>query len=360
VTTHLETLLGELPEHPERAAALASRFGRDQLERQARLLGLMPVLVHYLPGIFALPHPEELAARFRAVQHLRATLSLSRLLADAGIRAIVLKGSALASRLYPEPWIRGYQSDVDLLVHPRDFDGATRLLEKSGWRIAIEFTGKRLDFGHDRSLIGPGRVLLELHFTPSWHFQARFDADALFDRARAQELEGEQVLVLDPADQLVHLCVHAGAHGFEGLKWLFDVKLAALRDAPPWERFIDFARRARVAAASGTALAEAKRRVQAPVPGWVLESLRPGLPRRALGRLGRKIPRTFARTRSFVFDLVLADRLSKAWVLRLVAPPVKRVSRALRWVASVVWRHSESDRSGAPRPQSAPSTRTPP
>ena len=79
---------------------------------------------------------------------------LGRVLGDAGIAYMPMKGAVLCS-LYPEPWMRT-RCDIDLLVPNDAFDRAVELLVKEGYAV----DGERNY--HDISLFCDG-VHLELH-----------------------------------------------------------------------------------------------------------------------------------------------------------------------------------------------------
>ena len=77
--------------------------------------------------------------RERTMRHgLAQIVALKRatgLLAAADIPCLVLKGLPLGQRLYGHPLARSAQ-DIDLLVAPRTFQAAERVLLESGWRRA--------------------------------------------------------------------------------------------------------------------------------------------------------------------------------------------------------------------------------
>src|SRR5688500_12796804 len=70
----------------------------------------------------------------------RAAIAALAALESAGVDALLLKGPALARRLYAEGETRGY-SDVDLLVPRRDLDSAAESLKTLGYVRAEEVLG---------------------------------------------------------------------------------------------------------------------------------------------------------------------------------------------------------------------------
>ncbi|MFN7135640.1 MAG: nucleotidyltransferase family protein, partial [Myxococcales bacterium] len=155
---------------------------------------------------------------------------------------------------------------------------------------------------------------------------------------------GAPLRVLAPADELVHLCVHAAAHWFEGVKWLFDLKLLLATRQIAWPEVVEEARRARVAAAVGLTLRMAAERVNAQVPPDVLDALGPApLRRLACARLLQLKP----SVRAYLFEVLFSDGVSARWAVRLAAVPLERAARAAglgEQLARVWRRRPEADR----------------
>jgi hypothetical protein len=76
---------------------------------------------------------------------------------------------------------------------------------------------------------------------------ARLTADDLLARARPGTLAGQAVRLLDPADELLFVAVHAAKHGLRELKWLLDLRAVAdAADEPTWRAAVVRAREAAV------------------------------------------------------------------------------------------------------------------
>ena len=95
------------------------------------------------PGLMSEEMPEALrgqwqqalsAQKLRFVRYLLHQEAVLHLFAQAGIPCAVLKGTVSAS-YYPEPACRA-MGDIDLLVRPRDWESAVRLLKENGFREA--------------------------------------------------------------------------------------------------------------------------------------------------------------------------------------------------------------------------------
>jgi hypothetical protein len=160
----------------------------------------------------------------RAQRELTAAL---RALRAAGITPALLKGTHLASIVYPEPLLRP-MGDFDLLIRAAELTAAEQAL------CAIGYTSLRTESMeeacasqlHPPPLIRKGRYPIELHWTlanPS--DGVAVDLDGLWSRAQPATVYGEPALVLAPEDALLHVCLHAAIlHLFDhGLRPLLDV-----------------------------------------------------------------------------------------------------------------------------------------
>jgi hypothetical protein len=320
----LEQVLAHLPEDPAGAARAASHAGPG-ISRAARAFALGPLFAHYLPAQFPATQGQRATARFEASRLAQATVEITRALEAVGVEALTLKGAALAAALYPEAHLRP-SIDVDLLVRPRDLARACRAVEALGYRVWKGVPDLPGLFSHHHQYSAPGKVALELHHSPSEWFVAAFDVEQVFARARRVELDGRVVRIPGPVDELVHLCVHAASHRFQGVKWLFDLKLLLQQRSVSWPDVVALARRAQVAAAVGMTLAEARARVHAPVPDSALRALGPGRWRAAGIRAIATLKPSVAE---YLFDLGLVDRPSSTWLMRAAIPPARRAARAL-------------------------------
>lgn len=95
-------------------------------------------------------------AMYRYVQQSAALDEISGAFNEEGIPFLPLKGSVLRNH-YPEPWMRTC-GDMDILIHPSDFERAREtLVEQCG--LKFESANKK-----DAQFYGPSGVHLELHF----------------------------------------------------------------------------------------------------------------------------------------------------------------------------------------------------
>lgn len=159
---------------------------------------------------------------------LAALGRVDRALAEAKVNGVVLKGALLARRYFALPATRT-STDIDLLVAPGSLAHAEVALAAAGYAPIV---GPREDWfranHHHVHLQSADGLPLELHFHAYRGFGRILPAAPLL--ARRLPVAGfEAIGVLSEADELVYLAVHAAAHRFERLGWLYDCKLVVER-----------------------------------------------------------------------------------------------------------------------------------
>jgi len=195
-------------------------------------------------------------------------------LATVGVVPVVLKGTALARRLYPEPFQRA-TTDVDLLVAREEVEVASRALEGLGLQRAAERPGHDEEHSHHREFHGKAG-LVELHFRALVGYGQALEAAPLLAHAEETELEGRRVRFLRAEEELVYLALHASNHLLQRLSWLFDLKLLMLaRPGLRWVRVVEVARTTAFSHLAWYALETAQRLLGAPVPEEALAELAP-------------------------------------------------------------------------------------
>jgi hypothetical protein len=151
-------------------------------------------------------------------------------LAAEGIPAVLLKGSALAERLYDASEVRPHE-DVDLLVRSADAQAAGDILRKLGFAYAADD-----DYAQDWIRAADG-VTVDVHVTflgigvspgAVW--------EVLWPHTTRVELGGGQLTVLDDPALALHVALHAAQHGPKGGKALEDLRRATARiDLTGWQ-----------------------------------------------------------------------------------------------------------------------------
>jgi hypothetical protein len=153
-------------------------------------------------------------------------------LAAAGVRALVLKGAALAYTVYSAPHLRP-RGDLDLLIARRDLESADRTLAAAGWLRTVEHDSAVITTQRHYVLGGTPRFAehLDLH----WKIAVpRIFGDAIgFDELASRAVPitplSPDAWTLSPADSLFLACLHRVAHHQDAadLLWLWDIHLLA-------------------------------------------------------------------------------------------------------------------------------------
>lgn len=208
-----------------------------------------------------------------------------RTMAEHRIPVMLLKGGALAHRLYPDMAERP-MGDLDVLVRPNDAERAWELAQTTGWCRRRDVPDARHYIGHQH--LAPleddqgAQTGLEIH-TELFTRQAPFalPAAALWQRAEHALLFGEAVHVPDTADLLVHACLHfAWSHEMSFGVWrtLNDVRVLVDRAGVDWDALVVRARQARGATCCYWTLRLARDVAGAAIPAAPLAALAPRLP----------------------------------------------------------------------------------
>lgn len=177
----------------------------------------------------------ELKQRFQihTQRNLFLTFKLSeiiRLLTDAGIPSLPFKGPVLAQVAYENLSLRQY-CDLDILVQPKHFDAATKILLENKYQTLTEanwLKRKALFFSNEKdiSLISEDKqVHIELHWKLSGtHFSMPVEMSELWDRFERINLGQTPVNSLSFNDLFVYLCLHGARHEWERLAWICDLR----------------------------------------------------------------------------------------------------------------------------------------
>ena len=193
----------------------------------ARLLDRW-VRVHGVEGLVASCSVEPARRAALALQFdvaRRQLDAIGRAFAAGDVASVVLKGIPLAVRLYADPMMRP-SVDFDLLVSPDRIGAAEAALARLGYETE---SGRRGAFFRERHfhvhVTAPGRVPVELHRLAYAGFGRELTAADLFEGRRPSPAGGEALFVPSPERELVYLAVHAAAHRFSRIGWLYDIKL---------------------------------------------------------------------------------------------------------------------------------------
>lgn len=184
------------------------------------------------------------AATLAGLQMHRELQRLQRILADAGIPVVPLKGPALADRLYGDSALR-VSADLDLLIPLEKLDAASALLKKEGWHPDFDpkrmasLTDTRVRWNHGTFTHNQRGWIVEVHWQLFITWLGR----------RSMPLTANDWLNADRSDNeelLLYLCLHGTKHWWRQLKWVVDIdRCVRLAHGLDWERL------SRVAGARG-------------------------------------------------------------------------------------------------------------
>lgn len=241
-----------------------STIGDDDWTRlldAARHHGVTPLLARWLATRPAadVPRPirDTLRERYdanalRNIAFTHQLIDLLELLASHSIGAMPIKGPALAISAYGDLALREF-GDLDVVVHPADFDRARELLHREGYRplAKLSSSGERALRSSDHHLPlvhAESGVMVELHWSLDNSRRGRvLDGEWVWANARTVSLLGRELPSLSWSALLVYLCVHAAKHGLTRLAWIRDV--AGVLAAAPAGELADATRIASAAAA---------------------------------------------------------------------------------------------------------------
>lgn len=236
-----------------------------------RVLGLLRSAV----DSGALPVTDAQRTRARSAHRLtllrvlsleRHLVSITSLLAEAGVETRVLKGSAYAHLDYPDPALRSF-IDLDLLFRPEDLARAVSVLAGAGLtRILAEpRPGFDRRFDKGTTMRGPD-FEIDVHRTfvlGPWGF--RIDLDALWADADTFTIGDHTMKALTAPHRFLHACYHAALGDWP-------LRLGSLRDVAELHPVdepgvMELARSWGVQAVVAAAVADSTRLLGLPVTG---------------------------------------------------------------------------------------------
>ncbi|MDV7141326.1 nucleotidyltransferase family protein [Tropicimonas sp. TH_r6] len=186
--------------------------------------------------------------------HDRETLFCAlHALANRGIAAVLLKGTALAYSCYGSPAERP-RGDSDILVSEADWDAAKDALLDLGYHRDSEQGSNRILQEEFSIVTGAGTshcVDLHRNLLPAFALSDIFSTQDLLAEAQPLPALGQHAFRLSFSDALLHACIHRAKHfttpyfidgqadfTADRLIWFYDMHLLADRlSDPDWARF---------------------------------------------------------------------------------------------------------------------------
>lgn len=198
----------------------------------------------------------------RAIDALRAV----------GIEILALKGAALLGTAYRDVGARP-MGDVDLAVPSHRVGEAVNALRDAGFAPTASEPERALATHHSLAFRGADGHEVDLHRGMLW----RPGLDEEFWRGSVDAaVAGTLVRVLNPADQLLHVCAHGAAwNPIHPVRWAADAFkiLAAPEEGLDWDRLVAMAELGRLSLPLGEALTYLTAELRAPVPARVIDEL---------------------------------------------------------------------------------------
>ena len=237
-------------------------------------------------------HEQAIAQAMWELGHRAVLSELLGRLANAGVVAILLKGTAVAYDLYQSPATRA-RGDSDLLIAPADLERTRSIIQQLGYsRGALDHGAADSRSSQEEwNIVCDGRI----HHQIDLHWQL-FNAMALkdvlpflecSDNAMALPRLSETALAMSRVHTLLHTCVHRAMHftapyftdgvayyGGDRLIWANDIDLlvSALSDAE-WTSFCKLAQEKGISAVCLDGLMMAQRFLGTDVPDSVRQHL---------------------------------------------------------------------------------------
>lgn len=240
-----------LPANSRIQELLATPLRWPPVLESARSQQVFPLLYRNLcqGGFSGVPEPvqSELKGAYlaNALRNQLLAEELARLLSllgEAGIRAIPLKGVALAQSLFGDVGAR-VCSDIDILVPAEEAVPARRIIIANGYSSRFTekfFVRHQLRAAAECPLLRETEVLsyfVELHWTLLHGSSKNSRAmENLWAESRPLDFFGAKGYSLTPEWQFLYLSFHAAYHKWSSLKWLADIDQLCRSATVDWDR----------------------------------------------------------------------------------------------------------------------------
>ena len=196
-------------------------------------------------------------------------------LEKTGISAILLRGTGLALRYYPESFLR-YFRDIDIIVSHESLKTAEKIL----YDIGFSFNGEK-DYWNKRGEwpFTDGRVTVELHWDayPANCLKVYQSAN-FWEETETIDLDGFAIQGLSVNHLLLSSCLHFSCeHRLDRLVRLIDIRQIIKIDSDKidWDWIVNCSLKSSQRLAAGQAFRFAKELVGADIPDVVLKRLEP-------------------------------------------------------------------------------------
>lgn len=196
-------------------------------------------------------------------------------LQDHGIKTLLLKGAAMNALYYMHFGSRP-MADMDVLIPTDQAANAIRVVTQLGWRSALRFPERIIPVFHANQFTDACGREFDLHWHALYDCIGERDDDDFWDGAREVKIGKLSVYVLNPTDQLLHVCVHGVRwNPIPPLRWVADAMMI-LKSAVgeiDWHRLIQQTRKRKLTLPMKGALDFLSHEMHAPLPDYVLQCL---------------------------------------------------------------------------------------
>ncbi len=199
--------------------------------------------------------PEELILKLRNaylhsfknnILNAEEMLRILRSLADAGVKAVPLKGSLASELVFRN--IGAYPAtDIDILVRPEDLKRAERILTESNYRSVEGIRVKDLLMSHYHFIYSKDIYFVELH----WNLVKRYfyiPPEFWWNETEEIEYSGIKINMLSPERYLIYAIFRLFDHGFRPLKFFIFIcgLLLKYKGEIDWQKLILFSKNYRM------------------------------------------------------------------------------------------------------------------
>jgi hypothetical protein len=209
----------------------------------------------------------------------RHMAELLRCFHDAGLKTLLLKGAPLVLLYYRDYGARA-MGDFDVLVPTAQALTALELLNRNGWKRADRWPEvlheSYITVGSSAGFSDASGRQLDLHWHALPECCREKDDDDFWSRSVPVAFHGVSTATLNPADQLLHLCVHGVRWDpVPSFRWIADaVTLIRAEPRLDWDRLVEQSEKRRLVWPVREALGYLQNTFEAAVPVTALEQLR--------------------------------------------------------------------------------------
>jgi hypothetical protein len=188
---------------------------------------------------------------------------------------MLLKGSALVNLFYEDAGLRP-MTDIDLLVPRQQAKQSIQLLTTLAWKSTYPSPETLIPFEQAAEFKDAGNQNLDLHWNLMWEGRQDLDDDEFWTKSITSEIDGIATRSLNPADQLLHVCVHGAKwNDTSSLRWIADamVIIRSRKFEIDWARLVHQAQKRQLTLPMRETLAYLVKLLDAPIPSRVVDSL---------------------------------------------------------------------------------------